>query len=167
MGHLRDSRTVSLEEHLAIFLFTIGHSRRNHVMQNLFPHSGKIFNRYFNLTLDAITIHISQHGLDLKIKSIFAIEREDCNRMLSKYTGVFSAILWVQYHLKEWSTMQAPITEHELFNLRHAKLRNIVERTFTVLKQRFALLQIPPRHPIKTQVKIVMACCVVHNFIRQ
>ncbi|XXG85348.1 hypothetical protein AAC387_Pa11g0442 [Persea americana] len=60
-----------------------------------------------------------------------------------------------------------PRTEHELFNLHHAKLRNIVERTFAVLKQRFALLQSAPRYPMQTQVKIVVACCVLHNFIRQ
>ena len=33
-------------------------------------------------------MHISQHGLDLKIKSVLAIEREDCHRML-----------WPLYHL--------------------------------------------------------------------
>ncbi|RWR83784.1 putative nuclease HARBI1 [Cinnamomum micranthum f. kanehirae] len=81
--------------------------------------------------------------------------------------GLLAPFRGVRYHLKEWSTAQAPKTEHELFNLRHAKLRNIVERTFAVLKQRFALLQTPPRYPIKTQVKIVVACCVVHNFIHR
>ena len=53
-GLLRDSRTVTMEEQLGIFLFTVGHSQRNHVMQNLFQHSGETISRYFNKTLDAI-----------------------------------------------------------------------------------------------------------------
>ena len=42
-----------------------------------------------------------------------------------------------------------------------------MEGTFAVFKQRFALLQTTPRYPIKTQVKIIVACCVLHNFIHQ
>ena len=53
-GHLRDSHAVSVEEQLAIFLFTIGHSQRNRVMQNFFQHSGETISRYYNLTLDVI-----------------------------------------------------------------------------------------------------------------
>jgi hypothetical protein len=57
----------------------------------------------------------------------------------------------------------------DLFNHLHAQLRNVVERTFGVLKARFPILSrkggIP--YPYKTQVKIVMACCIIHNFIRK
>ncbi|XXG82524.1 hypothetical protein AAC387_Pa10g0452 [Persea americana] len=247
-GHLRDSRAVSVEEQLAIFLFTIGHSQRNRVMQNLFQHSGETISRYFNLTLDVIVklapYYLKQFEeecpLEIASNHLFYPSFKDCvgaidgthipawvrledqvrfrNRkgglsqnvmaivsfdMCFQYicvgweesasdSKILQHVVWrrahnrlrvptdadyantrgflapfrgVRYHLKEWSTTQAPKTEHELFNLRHAKLRNIVERTFAVLKQRFALLQTPPRYPIKTQVKIVVACCVVHNFI--
>jgi hypothetical protein len=57
----------------------------------------------------------------------------------------------------------------DIFNHRHAKLRNIVERTFGVLKSRFPILKgktgIP--YPYAKQVKIVIACCILHNFIRR
>ena len=53
-GLLRDSRTVTVEEQLGIFLFTFCHSQRNRIMQNLFQHSGETISRYFNKTLDAI-----------------------------------------------------------------------------------------------------------------
>ncbi|XP_044321229.1 putative nuclease HARBI1 [Triticum aestivum] len=59
--------------------------------------------------------------------------------------------------------------EKDMFNHLHAQLRNVVERTFGVLKARFPILSrkggIP--YPYKTQVKIVMACCIIHNFIRK
>ncbi|XXG73622.1 hypothetical protein AAC387_Pa07g2509 [Persea americana] len=72
-----------------------------------------------------------------------------------------------QYHLKEFGAQAlAPRTASELFNLRHAKLRNVIERTFGLWKERFPILtHIPRNYPIKTQVKIVNACAVLHNFI--
>jgi len=42
-----------------------------------------------------------------------------------------------------------------------------VEHTFAVLKQCFPILQTAPRYPFKTQAKIVVSCCVVHNYIKQ
>ncbi|XXG63016.1 hypothetical protein AAC387_Pa05g1290 [Persea americana] len=72
-----------------------------------------------------------------------------------------------RYHLKEYGSQAlAPRTPSELFNLRHAKLRNVIERTFGLWKERFPILTHMPRnYPIKTQVKIVNACAVLHNFI--
>ena len=61
----------------------------------------------------------------------------------------------VRYHLKEWgrtnirlvyiihcnsfdvSSLYRPKTKEELFNLRHASARNVIERIFGVLKCRF------------------------------
>ncbi|WVZ91704.1 hypothetical protein U9M48_037838 [Paspalum notatum var. saurae] len=59
--------------------------------------------------------------------------------------------------------------EKDLFNHRHAQLRNVVERTFGVLKARFPILKVKGGipYPYETQVKIVMACCIIHNFIRK
>ncbi|XP_031261586.1 putative nuclease HARBI1 [Pistacia vera] len=54
----------------------------------------------------------------------------------------------------------------ELFNYRHALLRNVVERTFGVLKKRFRILDGMNNYLMEKQAKIVMACCVIHNFIR-
>ncbi|KAI3701264.1 hypothetical protein L2E82_45915 [Cichorium intybus] len=46
----------------------------------------------------------------------------------------------VRYHLKEYST-RAPENSKELFNLRHASLRNAIERAFGVLKKRFPIIR--------------------------
>jgi hypothetical protein len=58
-----------------------------------------------------------------------------------------------------------PQNARELFNLRHSSLRVIVEKTFGALKNRFRILDNKPFHPYKTQVKLVLACCILHNWI--
>ena len=57
---LCDSRNVSVEEQVTIFLYTIGHNVRNRVMQNRFQHSGETISRYFNKVLNAIVM-LSKH----------------------------------------------------------------------------------------------------------
>ncbi|XP_059312579.1 uncharacterized protein LOC132063865 [Lycium ferocissimum] len=52
-GLLTDSRTVRVEEQLAIFLFTLAYNERNRVVQNRFQHSGETISRYFNKCLKA------------------------------------------------------------------------------------------------------------------
>ena len=57
----------------------------------------------------------------------------------------------VRYHLKEWeeSGLQ-PQNKEELFNHRHAKLRNAIERIFGILKQRFKILSKQTEFSIQT-----------------
>ena len=88
----------------------------------------------------------------------------------------------VRYHLKEFAAselkysswyiifynadmLRRPSDAYELYNLRHSTLRNVVERTFGVFKRRFRLLGRPPEYPIDTQVQLVYACVVIHNFL--
>lgn len=54
----------------------------------------------------------------------------------------------------------------ELFNLRHAQARNVVERIFGVFKKRFQIFAKPVEWPVETQAKLVQALAVVHNIIR-
>ncbi|GFP94726.1 hypothetical protein PHJA_001617000, partial [Phtheirospermum japonicum] len=73
----------------------------------------------------------------------------------------------VRYHLDEWGAGRgAPQNFKELFNLRHAKARNVVERAFELLKIQWAILRSCSYFSIKTQNRIIMACCLLHNFIR-
>jgi DDE superfamily endonuclease len=74
--------------------------------------------------------------------------------------------LEVRYHIKEQARASCrPETPEELFNLRHAQLRNVVERTFGVLKKRFRILNsIPVGYSLRTQVRIVYALTALHNF---
>ncbi|XP_015612739.1 uncharacterized protein [Oryza sativa Japonica Group] len=71
----------------------------------------------------------------------------------------------VRYHLKEWGNNPVQ-NEKELFNLRHSSLRITVERAFGSLKRRFKVLDdATPFFPFRTQVDIVVACCIIHNWV--
>ena len=72
----------------------------------------------------------------------------------------------VRYHLKEYSA-RAPENAKELFNLRHASLRNAIERAFGVLKRRFPIIRSTqePFYSCETQSDIFLACCILHNFL--
>jgi len=73
----------------------------------------------------------------------------------------------IQYHLREQAQANIrPQNAKELFNLRHAALRNIVERTIGVFKNRFRYFEASRRNlPLSTQVDVVYALAAVHNFI--
>ena len=54
-----------------------------------------------------------------------------CDSGYSNSDGFMTPFKGVRYHLKEWGPgSQAPQTTEELFNLRHAKTRNVIERSF-------------------------------------
>ena len=72
-----------------------------------------------------------------------------------------------RYHLREYGGRNYPRTERELFNLRHSSLRVSVERAFGTFKNRFKIVYNKPFHPFKTQVKLVLACAILHNWILQ
>jgi hypothetical protein len=73
----------------------------------------------------------------------------------------------VRYHLSEWDRGgRGPETPEELFNLRHAKLRNVIERVFGVKKRRFKILTASPEYTYDIQAKIVAAAGALHNFLR-
>ena len=55
-GMLRDSRYVSVEEQLRMFLQTIGMGHNNRHVQHNLQHSGETVSRYFNLVLEAFYI---------------------------------------------------------------------------------------------------------------
>ncbi|KAL6906159.1 hypothetical protein ACP4OV_003760 [Aristida adscensionis] len=71
----------------------------------------------------------------------------------------------VRYHLNEWGN-NPPEDSRELFNLRHSSLRVSVERAFGSLKRRFKILDdATPHFSYETQVDIVIACCILQNWV--
>lgn len=73
----------------------------------------------------------------------------------------------VRYHLNEWQRgNQRPQNKKELFNLRHASLRNVIERVFGVLKKRFPLLTSMSSFPFPFQADLVLCILTIHNFIK-
>jgi hypothetical protein len=59
-----------------------------------------------------------------------------------------------------------PVNADELYNLRHASARNVIERIFGVLKRRFRILVYPAEIHIDYQARIPAALAAIHNFIR-
>ncbi|GFZ21509.1 hypothetical protein Acr_29g0006710 [Actinidia rufa] len=51
--------------------------------------------------------------------------------------------------------------------MNHSAARNVVERCFGVLKMRWGILRSYSYYPIRTQCRIVTACCLLHNFIKR
>eukprot|EP00262_Sarcandra_glabra_P013627 TRINITY_DN3822_c0_g1_i1.p1 TRINITY_DN3822_c0_g1~~TRINITY_DN3822_c0_g1_i1.p1 ORF type:complete len:128 (-),score=5.77 TRINITY_DN3822_c0_g1_i1:203-586(-) len=79
--------------------------------------------------------------------------------------GFLAPSCGVRYHLSDYKTSRRPQNARELLNYNHSSLRNVVERTFGVLKKRFPILKTTPTYAYSTQVDIVLACCVLHNHI--
>lgn len=80
--------------------------------------------------------------------------------------GVITPYRGVRYHLKEYST-RGPQNPRELFNHRHSSLRNVIERSFGVLKKRFPIISsgTEPFYSVDNMTDIVLACCILHNFL--
>ncbi|KAL0434507.1 UNVERIFIED_CONTAM: hypothetical protein Slati_2785000 [Sesamum latifolium] len=86
----------------------------------------------------------------------------------SNSEGFLSSYRGVRYHLKEWeSGNNMPQNHQDFFNMKHASARNVIERTFGLLKARWAILRSPSFYDIDDQNRIIIACCLLHNFIRQ
>ncbi|XP_057548011.1 protein ALP1-like [Amaranthus tricolor] len=83
----------------------------------------------------------------------------NCEGFLAPYRGQL-------YQLKEWTDKQL-LTVEEYYNMKHARARNVIERCFGLLKGRWSILRSPSFFPIRTQGRIVMACCLLHNLIRK
>ena len=74
----------------------------------------------------------------------------------------------VRYHLQDFLGQgRDPETSNELFNHRHASLRNTIERIFGIFKSRFTIFKIAPPFPYDTQAELVLACAGLHNFLRK
>ncbi|XP_020103012.1 uncharacterized protein LOC109720370 [Ananas comosus] len=85
------------------------------------------------------------------------------DRFLAPYRGE-------RYHLSQFA-VNAHARRHrgpkDLYNHRHAQLRNVIEKAFGILKRRFKVLRQATPFPYKVQCRIAIACCVIHNFIKR
>ncbi|XP_042051418.1 putative nuclease HARBI1 [Salvia splendens] len=90
-----------------------------------------------------------------------------CDNAYANAEGFMTPYKGVRYHLKEWGPgRQAPQNPEELFNLRHTKARNVIERSFAVLKMRWGILRSASFYPIEVQTGLIIACFLLHNYIR-
>ena len=72
----------------------------------------------------------------------------------------------VRYWLSDFCSGGKAIGREEIFNSYHARLRNVIEHAFGVVKARFPILKKMAPYSFATQTKIVMTCFSIHNFLR-
>lgn len=71
------------------------------------------------------------------------------------------------YHIPDWRRGPAPRGEQELFNHLYSSIRNVVERTFGVWKNKWRILLKMPSYPMDKQMMIVAATMCLNNSIRE
>ncbi|KAE9385974.1 hypothetical protein BT96DRAFT_1087972, partial [Gymnopus androsaceus JB14] len=59
------------------------------------------------------------------------------------------------------------VNREELFNLRHAVARNVIEQIFSIVKSRWEVLNCPANFDMSIQARIPPALAALHNFILQ
>jgi len=77
--------------------------------------------------------------------------------------GYFGPYKDERYHLQEFRRREQPSEREEVFNRAHSSLRNVIQHSFGVWKQRWRILQNMSAYPYKTQVEIVVASIALHN----
>ena len=73
----------------------------------------------------------------------------------------------VRYWLSDFRSGGKVVGREEIFNLCHARLRNVIERAFGAAKACFPILKKMAPYSFAAQTKIVMTCFSIHNFLQQ
>ncbi|CAN1145822.1 Putative nuclease HARBI1, partial [Linum perenne] len=89
-----------------------------------------------------------------------------CDAGYANSEGFLTPFRGQRYHLKEWG-QNRPRTPEEYYNMKHACARNVIERAFGLLKMRWAILRDTTWYSPQVFSRIVHACCLLHNFIKQ
>ncbi|KAK3193396.1 hypothetical protein Dsin_024706 [Dipteronia sinensis] len=143
-GGLLDDGNIIIDEQVASFVNILAHHNKNRNSQEGSATDSRV-------PQDAITRH---NGM----KVPFGYTNGQC--FLAPYRGT-------RYHLQEWADFdRAPGNHEEYFNMKHSQTRNIIGRCFGLLKKRWAILRSPSFYPIRFQGRMIIACTLLHNFIR-
>ncbi|XP_075479518.1 uncharacterized protein LOC142520425 [Primulina tabacum] len=90
-----------------------------------------------------------------------------CDDDYGNVEGFLTPYKRTRYHLVDWgSGLIIPQDYKESFNVKHCHVRNVIERTFELLKRRWTVLRSPSFYPLKVQINIIFTCILLHNFIR-
>ncbi|GJY86912.1 ALP1-like protein [Tanacetum coccineum] len=100
-------------------------------------------------------------GLKIPQGCYYLVDAGYCNAL-----GFLAPFRGQRYHLNEFHDHQ-PQSVTEFFNMRYSKARNVIERCFGLLKGHWKILASPSFFLIATQVRIILACCLLHNLIRK
>ena len=78
--------------------------------------------------------------------------------------GFIAPYKGTKYHLPEFRAGPRPSGKKEVFNHLHSSLRNVIERSFGVLKEMENSIGLTS-YPMLKQTKIIHACMALHNII--
>nr|XP_017219984.1 PREDICTED: uncharacterized protein LOC108197022 [Daucus carota subsp. sativus] len=88
-----------------------------------------------------------------------------CDAAYTNTRGFLAPFRNTRYWAADFNGRRAS-TRQEKFNHAHARLRNVIERAYGVLKSRFPILKLMAPYPFSVQRDIVIACFAIHNFIK-
>ncbi|KAL6223547.1 hypothetical protein ACLB2K_006932 [Fragaria x ananassa] len=90
-----------------------------------------------------------RNGLEVPQGKYFLVDCGFANRR-----QFLAPLRGVRYHLKDFGGEgRHPKNASELFNLRHASLRNVIERIFGIFKSRLTIFKVAPPFPFQTQAE--------------
>jgi hypothetical protein len=72
-----------------------------------------------------------------------------------------------RYHLPEYHRGMEPNSSKEKFNRIHSSIRNVIERSFALWKNKRQILYKMPKYSMLTQKKIVASTMVLYNYIHE
>ncbi|KAL0387668.1 UNVERIFIED_CONTAM: hypothetical protein Sradi_2648600 [Sesamum radiatum] len=96
-------------------------------------------------------------GLGVMAGNYYLCNNANMEGFLTPYRDIW-------YHLREWDHGVGGL-QNKLFNLKHSSAQNAIKRTFGLLKVRWGILRSQSFYPIDVQSKIIIAYCLLHNFI--
>ncbi|XP_068646366.1 uncharacterized protein [Aristolochia californica] len=159
LGFLSDTRTISLEEQLAYFLFIVRQQQSHSVTSEVFDRSNETINKYFNKVLDAI---IKIHSDYIKRPSRHIHSKFLNNPLYYPYfkdcIGVINGT-----HIKA----HIPLDQQERFWNKKGFLSQNVMVACTFDMQFTYVLTGWEVSASDSHVKIVIVCCILHNYIRK
>ncbi|TYK30845.1 retrotransposon protein [Cucumis melo var. makuwa] len=190
---LRSTEVVDVEEMVAMFLHILAHDVKNCVIQREFMRSGALDGTYIKVNVSAsdraryrtrkgeVTTNVL--GVcDTKGDFVYVLAgweglaahsrilRDALSRPngLKVPKGFLAPYRGQRYHLQEWRGPEnAPSTSKEFFNMKHSSARNVIERAFGVLKDRWGILRGKSYYPVGVQCCTILACCLLHNLINR
>ncbi|XP_057432473.1 uncharacterized protein LOC130725244 [Lotus japonicus] len=149
-GGLIEDGKLMIEEQVAIFLNILAHHKKNRDIQVTYYRSGETISRYFHNVLFSV----------LRLHELLLAKPEpvpqDCTDERWKYFKNCLGALDGTY---------IPVTVSVADSARYRTRKGHL-RCFGLLKKRWAILRSPSFYPIKTQNRVILACSLLHNFIR-
>ncbi|KAH6766959.1 nuclease HARBI1-like protein [Perilla frutescens var. hirtella] len=166
------------------FLIIVGHNDRYCNVRQRFSRSHFATSQNFNKVLKALNMIAPDMMVKPSISTPAKIQ--DCTRfmpffkfmyVLSGWEGLAHDSKLLSDALSRTNGLQVPQdfggqgrhprNASELFNLRHASLRNVIERIFCVFKSRFTIFKTALSFSFQIQAELVLACAGLHNFLRK